>query len=138
MNLQIIKLTKEQREELTNTYENDKNSTFRKRCHVILLKSQKRTSKDVGAIVGLHEVSVNSWLKRYKLIGIEGLKNKPGQGRKSTFNKEEHEGKVRKEVKKERQRLKKAKEQLEQDLGKKFSLRTLKRFLKTLSASGSA
>jgi transposase len=101
-------------------------------------EKSKRTSKDVGAIVGLHEVSVNSWLKRYKLIGIEGLKNKPGQGRKSIFNKEEHEEEGIKEVKKERQRLKKAKEQLEQDLGKKFSLRTLKRFFETLSASGSA
>ena len=48
------------------------------------------------------------------------------------------EKKVKALVKKERQRLKHAKEDLEKELGKEFSLKTLKRFLKNLSADGNA
>lgn len=68
---------------------------------------------------------------------MEGLKTKPGQGRKPIFNKETDESKVRQAVKKERQRLALVKEELEQELGKGFSKKTLRRFLKNLSADGS-
>ena len=40
------------------------------------------SSQDVGQVVGLCQVSINSWVKRYGQEGINGLKTKPGRGRK--------------------------------------------------------
>lgn len=34
---------------------------FRTRCHVILLKADGRTSKDVGLITDMSHISVNHW-----------------------------------------------------------------------------
>ena len=137
MNFRAIDLTPEQTEALKNGYENGKSPAYRKRCHLVLLKQEGRTSKDIGKIVGLHQVSVNNWLDRYEEEGISGLTTKPGRGRKPILDRQEDAQKVKEEVKKERQRLKKAKAVLEKDLGRSFSEKTLKRFLKSVSAYGS-
>ncbi len=52
------------------------------RCQTLLLKSEGRKSRDVGSIVGMSHVRVNSWLHRYKDEGIQGLLTKSGRGRK--------------------------------------------------------
>jgi len=106
---------------------------FRNRCRVVLLKHECRTSKDIAQITSMTEVSVNSWLKRYEAEGIEGLRTKAGRGRKPILQGEDKEC-VCRLVKAERQRLSQAKEMLEKELGKRFSQKTLKRFLKSLTA----
>lgn len=136
MNLRTLKLSKQERELLKKGYETGKSSAFRKRCHLVLLKSEGRTSKDVGLIIGLHEISVNNWLTRYESNGITGLQTRPGRGRKPILNKEQDEEKIKAQIKQERQRLKVAKSCIEEELNKSFSLMTLKRFLKNLSADG--
>jgi transposase len=70
-------------------YKTGKNHCFRNRCHVILLKSEGRTSKEAGKITSMSNVSVNSWAHKYKEEGIEGLFNKSGQGRKPLLSQEE-------------------------------------------------
>jgi transposase len=55
----------------------------------VLLKSEQRTSTEVANILGCCEVVVNSWLKRFEAEGIEGLKTRPGRGRKSILNADE-------------------------------------------------
>ena len=137
MNLRRIALTPAQHEALKNGYENGKSSAYHKRCHLVLLKQEGRTSKDIGKIVGLHQISVNNWLNRYETEGIAGLQTKPGRGRKPILDEQKDAQKIKEEVKKERQRLKKAKGIIEKDLGKSFSMMTLKRFLKNVSANGS-
>ncbi len=136
MHLRTIELTATQYQELKNGYEKGKSSAYRKRCHMVLLKSEGRTSADVGQIVGTHQISVNNWLPRYELEGIAGLKTKPGRGRKRILDEKKDAEKIKEQVKKERQRLKKAKDNIEKALDKSFSLMTLKRFLKNLSANG--
>jgi transposase len=69
--------------------------------------------------------------------GIEGLRTAPGRGRKQILNRQTDEQKVRQAVQQERQRLTQAKAALEAELDKQFSTKTLKRFLKKLSADGS-
>lgn len=103
---------------------------------MILLKNQGLTSQQIADIFGVTFQPVNSWIKRYLSDGIEGLKTKSGQGRKPILNKEQDEAKVKAAIKNERQRIKLAKEDLEKDLGKSFSVLTLKRFLKNLGADG--
>lgn len=136
MHLRTIELTATQYQELKDGYEKGKSSAYRKRCHIVILKSEGRTSLDVGQIVGTHQISVNNWLNRYESEGISGLKTKSGRGRKRILDKEKDGKKIKAQVKKERQRLKRAKVNIEQELNKSFSLITLKRFLKNLSANG--
>ena len=52
-------LSAEAHKVLETHYKTSLNHSFRKRCQSILLKSDGRTSEDVGKIVGMTNVSVN-------------------------------------------------------------------------------
>lgn len=130
-----IELSKEQRQVLESGLRSGKSHSFRLRCQLVLLKSEGRSSKEVASIVKVNPVTVNNWLSRYEAEGIAGLKTKPGRGRKLVLEPERDMEMVRQTVVEERQRLSQAKLLLEQQLGKEFSLKTLKRFLKKLSAA---
>jgi transposase len=107
--------------------------SYRMRCQVILLKSTGRNSEEVGEITGMTYVSVNAWVKRYKDFGIEGLRTKPGRGRKAILNKETDKESILESVKAHRQRIQTAKAEWEEKSGKSVSVSTLKLFLKTLT-----
>lgn len=109
-----------------------KTHTYRTRCQVILLKSSGRKSQEVGEITGMTYVSVNSWVKRYRELGIDGLQTQPGRGPKPKLNKETDKESILESVKAHRQRIQTAKAEWEQKSGKSVSLSTLKSFLKVL------
>lgn len=139
--LLTISLSTEQEKGLQQGYKKGQSHEYRKRCHLILLKAEGRTSLEVSRIVGCCEASVNNWLRRYEAEGLQGLMTKPGRGRKSILDKERDRAAVEKIVKEHRQRLDIAKSELEKELHKSFSKKTLVRFLKVtaapvLSASG--
>lgn len=130
----IPTLTDEQLKELENCHRNDKSHTLRLRSHIILLKHQGRSSKDIALMSGYPtQTTINTWLSRYEANGLLGLKNIAGQGRKRILQQELHEEKVKNVVKSERQRLNVAKSILEKDLNLQFSKKTLTRFLKSLT-----
>lgn len=133
--IRVVELSAEALLALKQGYSKDGRHAFRKRCHAVLLKAEGRPSKDIGLIVGMHEVSVNHWLNRYEAEGIDGLHTKAGRGRKPLLEDDKDATIVREVVREERQRLSRAKELLEQRLDKQFSQRTLKRFLKSLTAT---
>lgn len=131
----VIELTKEQREELEDGYRHGRRHSFRQRCLTVLLKSEKRTSLEVVGIVGGCEMTVNNWLARYESEGIEGLRTRPGRGRKAILQAADLE-QVKRAVKQSRQRISQARAELEESLGKEFSHSSLKRYLKkTLAAT---
>jgi len=131
----VIGLTKVQRAELENGYRNGQTHSFRQRCQMVLLKSEKRSSIEVVSILGGCEMTVNNWLVRYEEAGIEGLRTRPGRGRKAILQAEDLE-QVKTAVKQSRQRILIARAELEESLGKEFSQSSLKRFLKkTLAAT---
>lgn len=132
--IRTIGLTVEQQKALQEGYQLGKTHAFRRRCQLVLLKSEGRTSKEVSHIIKMNEISINTWLDRYQSEGIAGLMTKPGRGRKQVFDQVQDEAKVRQAVQEERQRLTQAKVILEKELNKQFSLKTLKRFLKSLAA----
>lgn len=133
----VIELTKEQREELENGYREGQTHSFRQRCQMILLKSEKRTSVEVVSILGSCEMTINNWLKRYEQCGIEGLRTRAGRGRKSILRVEDLEL-VKAQVKASRQKISVARAELETSLGKQFSPSTLKRYLKKTVAATNA
>ena len=136
-NFRKILLTEDQRIALVNGYRTGSPGVFSRRCHIILLKSEGRTSKEIGLILKMDQMKVNSWLNRYESAGLEGLRTKSGRGRKQILDLDTDGAIVRKAIQKERQRLNQAKQVLEVELNKHFSDKTLKRFLKNLSADGS-
>ena len=125
----VIGLTKVQRAELENGYRNGQTHSFRQRCQMVLLKSEKRSSVEVVSILGGCEMTVNNWLVRYEEAGIEGLRTRPGRGRKAILQAEDLE-QVKTAVSQSRQRISIARAELEESLGKEFSPSSLKRFLK--------
>lgn len=130
-----ITLSTEARHLLEQGYSKGNSHAYRKRCHIVLIKAEGRTSKDIGRIVAMHEVSVNNWLNRYEAEGIAGLLTKAGRGRKPLLDEGRDAAVVRAVIQEERQRLSYAKELLEQRLEKTFSGKTLRRFLKSLTAA---
>jgi transposase len=123
-----------QRAALESGYRNDQSHTFRQHCQMILLKAEGRKSKEIAAIFGCGEKSVNDWPHRYTQEGIEALRIKPGRGRKSILSEATDAERMREAVIAHRQRISLAKAALEEHLGKEFSHRTLVRFLKNLTA----
>ena len=93
------------------------------------MKSEDRTSVEVVGILGGCEMTVNNWLKRYASEGIEGLRTRPGRGRKAILQVADLE-QVKAAVKQSRQKISVARIELETSLGKEFSHSSLKRFLK--------
>lgn len=133
----VVKLTPDELESLEKGYRQSDSAVFSRRCQIILLKSKGYSSTAIAEVQGTTIQPVNAWVKRFEANGMEGLKSKPGRGRKRILSKEADGARVRKAVQKERQRLSLAKEELEQQTGKRFSQVTLRRFLKNLSADGS-
>lgn len=131
-------LSKKERDELESLHKTSDNHGLRKRCQTILLKADGRCSKDVGEIVGMSAVSVNSWLKRYKIEGISGLSIREGRGRKAIIDRSIDESTIKNLVKNHRQRVETAKVEWELSSGKKASLTTFQRFLKSLAENISA
>lgn len=129
-----VELTLDQRKELESGYRNGKSHAFRTRCQMVLLKSEGRKSQDIADFLRFCQQAVNNWLNRYKTEGIGGLQIKEGRGRRSILSRTEDFDAVQKAVKKHRQRISIAKAELEETLGKEFSIRTLDRYLKILTA----
>ena len=81
-------------------------------------------------------MAVNLWCRRYQEQGLPGLQTRSGRGRKAILHPATDLDAVRRAVQGSRQRISLAKEELHRELGKEFSLLTLRRFLKkTLAAT---
>lgn len=123
---------------LEHSHRTGASHAFRVRCQVVLLKATGRGSPEVGLITGMSYVSVNSWVKRYKDEGLNGLKTKPGRGRKPALDKVRDEASVVRQVKAHRQRIQQAKTEWELEQDRQVSVSTFKTFLKVLTADISA
>lgn len=126
-------LTLEQRQALESGFTKGSSHCFRMRCQIILLKSEGRNSLEVGKITGMSQVSVNSWLQRFKAEGILGLETRPGRGRKAIMVVSQDKERVLEAIKANRQRLQTAKAEWEAQSGKRVCRVTFRNFLKSLA-----
>ncbi len=131
----IVELAAEQRAELEKGYRTGKSHCFRQRCQMILLKSEKRTSEEIAAVLGCCEMVVNNWLARYEKEGIKGLATRAGRGRPPILSQQNplHLKKVEDEIKKHPNSVKTVVARLEEDLDLLMHPETLKRYLKKTS-----
>jgi len=132
-----IGLSAEQQGALESGYRTNDSHCFRQRCKMVLLKGEGYRSTEIATILHTNEMSVNNWINRYVADGVEGLKTKPGRGRKSILQ-EEHLPIVRGAIEQERQRLSQAQQIIEDSIGRPMSRETLSRFLKVITAVTSA
>lgn len=132
MRITRLNISEEELQKLQNGFRNGDTHCFRMRCHVIILKSQGKMSKDVGDVTDMSEQSVNKWVKRYRAEGIDGLITKPGQGRKPIIN-ETDTAAVKQAIEDDMIRVKNAKEAWQTATGKEASEWTFKRFLGVLA-----
>jgi transposase len=133
--IKTLELTKEQRSALEKGYRAGETHSFRLRCQIILLKCERRTSAEIAQILDCCEMAVNNWLKRFEVEGIDGLRTKPGRGRKPILDAEKDLQLVKQAVQRSRQRISLAKAELEAELGKAFSNKTLERYIKNMVAA---
>jgi len=136
----VIELTAEHRAELEKGYRTGKSHTFRSRCQIILLKSEKRTSVEVAEILGCCEMVVNNWMARYLKEGIRGLATRKGRGRPPILSSQNpvHLSKVKTEIARHPNSVKTVVARLEEDLNLAMHPETLKRFLKKTSIGSAA
>ena len=136
----IENLTEEQKSSLKKGYSFGKSPLFRRKCHCILLSNSGKTAKELSEFFQVSALSIRKWLQLWEKQGIEGLKLKPGRGRKPKLdtNQSKHVNTVKTLIKNEPKNLNRVTAQVEDHLGIEASKKTLKRFLKNLNTDGNA
>jgi transposase len=83
-----LKLTEEQRKQLERWIKNPPKPHLRRRAWAMLLLAQGKAAYEAARDprVHAHRTTVSFWHTRYVDEGIQGLKQKPGQGRKPAFS----------------------------------------------------
>ena len=134
----IENLTEEQKSSLKKGYTYGKSPLFRRKCHCILLSHERKTVKELSSFFGISIHSIRKWLNLWERQGIEGLKLKPGRGRKPKLKTDEktHVETVKTLIENEPKNLNRVTNQIEDKLGIEVSKKTLKRFLKNLNTDG--
>jgi transposase len=136
MKKKFIKLNESERTTLEEGQKNGNAQAFQTRCHCLVLSSEGYEVKELARIFRVREISIYNWFKRWENSGIVGLRDKAGRGRKPILRAEDL-AQIKKRVQENAQRLKIAREKLKAELGREFSTKTLKRFLKSLIAATS-
>ena len=117
-----------------------KSDAFRTRCQAILLSNKRYTISEITDILSVSRGSVSTWFSAWKKDGLEGLKTKPGQGRKPllSMDNKDHIEAVEKAVKKSQEKGVNLLAEVDAQLGlnEGLSMRMLRAFLKkTVSSS---
>ena len=127
-----VKLTKKRRVELEYIEHFDPREFMQKRSRIILYKADGLPSKEIAEKLSCSEPKVNRWVKRYIEDGVDGLRNKPGQGAKRIMDLSDEEA-VRVTIEKDRFSVMKAKERWQQSTGKEACRDTFRAFLSALA-----
>ena len=117
-----------------------KSDAFRIRCHAILLSNKGYTASEISEILSISISSVFKWFSAWKKAGFEGIKTKPGQGRKPllSINNKDHIKAVEKAVKNSNEKGANLLAEVDAELGlnEGLSMRMLRAFLKKTVSSG--
>lgn len=117
---------------LERIYRQSRHNQVRQRAHFLILASQGVKTEKLRVIFKVSYKTIYNWLNRWESEGIIGLYNKPGRGRKRTFNSEQ-ELKIKEWAKQEPRQLKKVLQKIKEEWGIKTSAETIKRILRSLS-----
>jgi len=84
----VIELNDADQAKLKAWIKNPPKPYLRKRARAILLVAEGKPLYQVAKHprIRVHRTTVSEWVRRYLAEGIEGLKVRPGQGRKPAFS----------------------------------------------------
>ena len=137
MQKRFIILTAEERSTLSAGRHYHRQYQFRDRCQCLLLSADGHPVAAIMAVLQVSRPTVYTWFNRWQTGGLAGLANAAGQGRRPILSAADEEP-VLAAVRTNRQQLQEVTAALRQELGKNFSPRTLRRFLKSVAGSGGA
>jgi transposase len=106
----------------------------RQRAHCILLSSQDYSIAQLMEIFSVSRKTLYNWFNNWETQGVLGLYNRPGQGRKRTFNCEQIE-QIRVWVQQQPRQLKQVAQKIHEAWGISTSTQTIKRVLKAMRMS---
>lgn len=134
----IEKLTEEQKSSLQKGYSHGKSPLYRRKCHCILLSNRGKKASELSEFFQVSHQSIMVWLNAWEKEGIEGLKLKPGRGRKPKLKQKDakHVEVIKTLIENEPKNLSRVTAQIETELNIQVSKKTLKRFLKNLNTNG--
>ena len=107
----------------------------RMRAHSLLLSHRGSAIPHIAQFYQVDRRSVSTWIDRWQTMGLVGLYDQPGSGRRPLLNDEEQQ-KVHAYLGQYPKDIKKVVQALEQETTKRVSTKTIKRFIKKTAMSG--
>lgn len=130
----IRKVFPETQRLLQRLYQQSRHHQVRQRAHCILLSSQSYSIAQLIDIFGVSRKTLYNWFNSWEAQGFVGLYNRPGRGRKGTFNSEQIE-QIRNWTQQHPRQLKQVVGKVQEEWGISISAKTIKRVLKTVRMS---
>jgi transposase len=78
-------------DELRRSARSQKDGRMRVRLQALVLAKQGRTAEEIAAALDASRRPVQEWVRRYNQWGMEGLRRRPGQGRREKLSLEERD-----------------------------------------------
>ncbi|MCL6272285.1 helix-turn-helix domain-containing protein [Sansalvadorimonas sp. 2012CJ34-2] len=101
----------------------------RERAHAVLLSSKGYSLAQIADIFGVQYQTISQWVDDWECLGIQGLYKDHGGGKPTIYNDQEIE-RLAELIAEEPRRISYAQAKLEEETGKRASLKTLKRAAK--------
>ena len=124
-------LTKETEKLLKRIYKESQHYQVRQRAHCILLSYQRYKIAELIKIFRVSRNTIYNWLNNWEKLGLVGLYNRAGQGRKQIFDTEEQE-KIKNWAKETPKNLGMVQKKIKTEWGISTSKDTIKRIVKRL------
>lgn len=138
--MRYIKLQESEVETLEEAVRNHPNCFFRNRCQCLLSSHRGVAVKHLAITFNTRTRTIYTWFNRWATMGIIGLMNLAGQGRKPLLDAKNQEEvkKALAQVKDNSINLKRAAQELSSELGRPISKGMLQRLLKKRNIAGAA
>jgi transposase len=119
---------------LDRIYRQSRHHQVRTRAQALILLNQGTTIKEIQKFFSISYKTVYNWISRWESEGMVGLYNKPGRGRKSTFNDEQKE-QIATWVEEDPKHLKKVSQKIQETWNLNPSKKTISRVIKSMRMS---
>ena len=85
--------------EIQSHFSVNEDARFVRRLDIILLLCNKQSVSNIVDLFGINATTIQRWVRRLNKFGFEGLRDKPGRGRRSLLS-EDDQAKLKKDIEK--------------------------------------
>ncbi|MGB7414039.1 MAG: IS630 family transposase [Thermosynechococcaceae cyanobacterium] len=119
---------------LKRIYHNSRHHQVRQRSHCLLLRNQGIKVAQLADIFQVTRKTLYNWFEAWDTLGLVGLYNRPGRGRKPTFTPEQKD-QIQQWVQAHPRQLKSVLSKIKEQWGITVSPQTIKRIIKSMHMS---